>query len=98
MHLLQLEISCLFPQLDCQQLEGRGRVLFPFTSSEPEPHSGPGTEQVQLMLVKKTRGWKNSEAMPWLGRDSPQVSENIPKEPDTAIVPLAEQEDLSNTY
>lgn len=50
------------------------------------------------MLVKKTRGWKNSEAMPWLGQDSPQVSENIPKEPDTAIVPLAEQEDLSNTY
>ena len=35
-----------------------------------------------------------AETMAGLGQDSPQVSENIPKEPATATVPLAEQTDL----
>lgn len=91
--LLQLVISPLLPPLDCEQLEGRGQVLFPFTSSEAEPHASPGTEQAQLRFVE-TDGWKNGEDMSCFGQDSPQVSENMPEEPDTATVPPAGQQDL----
>ena len=43
----QLVILRLLPLLDCEQLEGRGQVLFPFIPSETEPYARPGTEQAQ---------------------------------------------------
>ena len=85
-------ISRPLPPLDCDRLEDRGHILFSFTSSEPKPHTGPGTQQARLMWVKIDA--RMAETMAGLGQDSPQVSENIPKEPATATVPLAEQKDL----
>lgn len=85
-------ISRPLPPLDSDPLEDRGPILFPFIVSEPEPHTGPGTQQAQLMRIKIDE--RMVETMSRLGQDSPQVSENIPKEAATATVPLAEQKDL----
>lgn len=93
--LLQLVIPRLLPPLDCEQLGGRGHVLSLLRASEPEPHTGPGTQQAHLMLVQINGRMVDTS---WFGQESPQISENIPKEPDTATVPLAEQQDLSSAY